>query len=79
MSLSPTVRPCAPHSSAEGHGRTLLGLAADFLDSRIVAPLALHFERARLRDELVGLDHRELKDIGISDVDTFVAGWRRKN
>ncbi len=79
MSLSPTVRPCAPHSTAEGHGRTLLGLAASFLDSRIVAPLALHLERARLRDELAVLDHRELKDIGVTDIDTFVAGWRPKN
>lgn len=79
MSLSPTVRPCAPHSTAEGHGRTLLGLAASFLDSRIVASLALHLERARLRDELAVLDHRELKDIGVTDIDTFVAGWRPKN
>lgn len=74
MSLSPTVRPCTPSPVSEG--RTLLGLAASFLDSRIVAPLALHLERARLRDELAGLDHRELKDIGISDIDSFVAGWR---
>lgn len=74
MSLSPTVRSCAPSPVSEG--RTLLGLAAGFLDSRIVAPLALRLERSRLRDELVELDHRELKDIGISDVDSFVAGWR---
>lgn len=74
MSLSPTVRPCA--SSPLSEGRTLLGLAAGFLGRRIVAPLALRFERARLRDELVELDHRELKDIGISNVDSFVAGWR---
>ncbi|ARJ65763.1 hypothetical protein WV31_08885 [Magnetospirillum sp. ME-1] len=74
MSLSPTIRPCASSSGSEG--RSLLGLAASFLDRRIVAPLALRFERTRLRDELAGLDHRELKDIGITDVDSFVAGWR---
>lgn len=74
MSLSPTLRPCA--SSPVSEGRTLLGLVASVLDSRLLAPLALRLERARLRDELAGLDHRELKDIGISDVDSFVAGWR---
>lgn len=74
MSLSPTFRSCAPTPVSEG--RTFLGLVAGFLDSRIAAPLALRLERARLRDELSALDHRELKDIGISDIDSFVAGWR---
>ncbi|EME67996.1 hypothetical protein H261_20664 [Paramagnetospirillum caucaseum] len=73
MSLSPTIRPCSPSPASDG--RSLLGLAVDFLDSRIVAPLAVHFERARLREELYGLDHRELKDIGVYDIDSFVAGW----
>ncbi len=77
MSLSPAVQPCAPHSTVESHG--LLSLAARFFDSRVIAPLAAHFERVRLRDELSALDHRELKDIGISDLDSFVAGWRSKN
>ncbi|BAE51554.1 hypothetical protein amb2750 [Paramagnetospirillum magneticum AMB-1] len=75
MSLSPTVQPCAPAPVSDG--RSVLGLIAELVDSRIIAPLARHMERARLRDELVELDHRELKDIGVSDVDSFVAGWRR--
>lgn len=74
MSLSPTLQPSAPAQVSAG--RTLLGRVAGFLDSRIVAPLALHLERARLRDELAELDHRELKDIGVSDIDSFVAKWR---
>jgi uncharacterized protein YjiS (DUF1127 family) len=76
MSLSPALRPCSPASS-EGHGRSFAAQVAGFVENRVLAPLALHFERARLREELVALDHRELKDIGISDIDTFVAGWRR--
>ncbi len=78
MSLSPTIRPAAPHGSIEGHGRSLLGLVADTLDRMIVVPLALHLERMRLRDELADLDPRELKDIGVSHIDSFVAGWTPK-
>jgi uncharacterized protein YjiS (DUF1127 family) len=74
MPLSPTLRPCAPTPISDG--RSFLGLMAEFLDSRIVAPLALHMERERLRGELATLDRRELKDIGISHIDSFVAGWR---
>lgn len=76
MPLSPALRPCSP-TSTEGQGRSFAAQAAGFVENRILAPLALHFERIRLREELVALDHRELKDLGISDVDTFVAGWRR--
>ncbi len=78
MSLSPTFRPAAPHGSMEGQGRSLLAWAADTLDRLVIAPLALRLERMRLRDELAGLDHRELKDIGISHIDSFVANWSPK-
>ncbi|KIL98343.1 hypothetical protein CCC_03626 [Paramagnetospirillum magnetotacticum MS-1] len=53
-----------------------MGTILEILESRVMAPLSLHLERARLRDELASLDHRELKDIGISNIDSFVAGWR---
>lgn len=78
MSLSPTFRPAASHDSRDGHSHSLLGWAAGTLDRLVVAPLVLHIERMRLRHELVKLDHRELKDIGISHIDSFVAGWTPK-
>lgn len=78
MSLSPTFRPVAPHGSLEGQGHSLSGWALKALDRWILLPLALRSERTRLREELAGLDHRELKDIGISHIDTFVAGWSPK-
>ncbi|WP_041041569.1 DUF1127 domain-containing protein [Paramagnetospirillum magnetotacticum] len=74
MSLSPTIQPCAPAPASDG--RSVLGTILEILESRVMAPLSLHLERARLRDELASLDHRELKDIGISNIDSFVAGWR---
>ena len=42
----------------------------------LLRPLAERHERAMLHAELSALDHRERKDIGITDLDTFVAGWR---
>lgn len=75
MPLSPTLGPAAAsHAAASLLHRLLDGAVA-----RFVAPIALHVERLRLREELTGLDHRELKDLGISDLETFLVGWPRQS
>jgi hypothetical protein len=74
MPISPTLGSGSP--AAEGHGHGILGAVTGFLDAHIVAPIALQLERARLRDELTRLDHRELKDLNISDPVSFADRWR---
>lgn len=70
-----------PLSSAAGsasiaHGAALLlHRLVEGAHARLIAPVALHVERLRLREELAGLDHRELRDLGISDLETFLVGW----
>ncbi|MBI3446752.1 MAG: DUF1127 domain-containing protein [Magnetospirillum sp.] len=67
-----------PLSPTYGFGTvSLMGLRSvwqhlcDIVAERVVLARA----RAQLRQELDSLDHRELKDIGITDVETFIAGW----
>lgn len=75
MPLSPTVGPASiSHAAA-----ALLHRLVDGAVARLVAPVALHVERLRLREELSGLDHRELKDLGISDLETFLVGWNPRS
>lgn len=64
MSLSPTYGPSVS---------TPIPLAGFW--RRLGDAVALAHARAKLREELAVLDHRELKDIGVTDLDTFVAGW----
>lgn len=77
MAVSHSVNPGI--AGAVSRAGSLLHRVMDGVTTHVVAPVTLHVERLRLREELVALDHRELKDIGISDLDTFVAGWRPGN
>ncbi|MDO8605695.1 MAG: DUF1127 domain-containing protein [Phaeospirillum sp.] len=71
MSLSPTFGLRAQHL---GLGQAVVGFVMD----RIVHPLEIVAARRALRAELDGLDHRELRDLGINEaaVDGFVSTWR---
>ncbi len=71
MSLSPTLG-----SRAQSFG--LGQVVVDFVMDRIIRPLEVAAARRALRAELDGLDHRELRDLGINEaaVDGFVATWR---
>lgn len=69
MPLSSTLR-----SSAGGRG--LVGAIAAYWDLHVAVPLAEHRKRIRLNEELSQLDHRELKDLGISDPVSYADRWR---
>ena len=71
MSLSSTFGSAPRHF---GLGRIISALVRD----RIVQPLETAAARRALRAELGGLDHRELRDLGINEsaIDGFVATWR---
>lgn len=72
MPLSSTASP-----GSVSHGdASLLHRLVDGAVTRLIAPIARHVERMRLREELAGLDRRELKDLGISDLETFLVGWK---
>lgn len=70
MSLSPTYGSRSQHL---GLGQVIAGFVMD----KIVHPLEVAAARRALRAELDGLDHRELRDLGINEagVDGFVATW----
>ncbi|RAU21378.1 hypothetical protein CU669_13165 [Paramagnetospirillum kuznetsovii] len=78
MSLSPTMSPGVADSAPQArHGaqlRVLLGV----LRQRIVAAIGVLNARRALHAELIGLDHRELDDLGIDPggIDGFVAAWK---
>ncbi len=84
MSLSPALGPCAPHpvcrpapvprrpeaSLSERVGR--------WLDDHLRRPFCTWRARERLWAEMVNMDHRELRDLGLDrhDVAAFVASWQ---
>lgn len=76
MSLSPTYGPYASGPASLARHRNPLQRLGDAVLNSVIRPLALIRDRAKLREELAVLDHRERKDLGISDLDTFIAGWR---
>lgn len=82
--LSPAMRPCSPGPVCgpapvprlpRKSGWQRVG---DFLDRNVVAPIRCWRERETLYAELCRLDHRERKDLGISegDIPMLVAGWK---
>jgi uncharacterized protein YjiS (DUF1127 family) len=84
MSYSPVFGPCTPAPVCGPSPvprmppRSLLRRLGEVLDARVVMRLRVWHARNRLQEAMSGLDHRDLKDIGLSshDVAAFVAGWQ---
>ena len=76
MSLSPTYSSGASAPAPLAPPLNPLRRLGDAVLNALLRPLVERHQRAMLHAELSALDHRERKDIGIADLDTFVAGWR---
>ncbi|CAA7616062.1 conserved hypothetical protein [Magnetospirillum sp. LM-5] len=87
MSLSPAFGPCAPNPVCgpspvpRRPATSLWQQAVSFLEDTVVRPVQDRIARDRLQSEMAGLDHRELKDLGLSEdeVPYFVNQWKPKH
>lgn len=85
--LSPAMRPCSPSPVCGPAPIPRLprqsgwNAVRSFLDSHIAKPVRCWRERERLYAELCHLDHREMKDMALSegDIPALVAGWRPRH
>lgn len=87
MSLSPAFGPCAPNPVCRPspvpsrNNASLWQQALAFVDGALVRPVRDRIARDRLQSEMSRLDHRELKDLGLSEdeVPYFVSQWKPKH
>lgn|GEM_PF-6276916 len=83
MSYSPALGPCAPAPVCgpspvpRRQSRSLLQQALTMVDEAVLQPWRVRVARDRLLSEMSRMDHRELKDMNLSEdeVPYFVASW----
>lgn len=84
MPFSPMMQPCSPNPVCGPApvprlpAQSPFARLAGFVRARLVKPVCDWRARERLYQEMSSLDHRELRDLGLTeyDVDSFVRSWR---